>query len=46
MTTLMLGDSVEKMFRLRVVPVLQARVGMCSEAPLQHIAPLNLPRNY
>lgn len=38
MTTLVLGDSVEKMFRLRVVPVLQARGAISSEAPLQYIS--------
>lgn len=38
MTTLVLGDSVEKMFRLRVVPVLEARGTLCAEEPLQHIS--------
>lgn len=37
MTTLVLNESLEKMFRLRVAPVLQARGVMCSGAPLQLI---------
>lgn len=37
MTTIVLCESVERIFRLQVMPVLKARGTVCSEAPLQLI---------